>query len=98
LDVKSQHLAFFHKIFQITKIVIDVFFFDIVFFHFLIVTKSVHLRRFLAAGGSLDPVSLVRLAGFDITTDGPLNATIAYIGSLIDEICALTEELDGIRL
>ncbi len=55
-------------------------------------------KRFLAAGGSLDPVSLVRLAGFDITTDGPLNATIAYIGSLIDEICALTEELDGIRL
>ena len=39
-----------------------------------------------------------RLAGIDITGDGPLNATIDYIGSLIDEICRLTEEIDGIRV
>ena len=39
-----------------------------------------------------------RIAGFDITTDGPLNATIDYIGSVIDEICRLTEEIDGIKL
>ena len=43
-------------------------------------------------------VELVKLAGFDITTDGPLNATIDYIGSLIDEICRLTEEIDAIRV
>ena len=55
-------------------------------------------KRFLAAGGSKAPVDLAKLAGFDITTDGPLNATIDYIGSLIDEICVLTEEIDGIRL
>ena len=55
-------------------------------------------RRFLAAGGTKDPAGLARLAGFDITTDGPLNATIDYIGSLIDEICRLTEEIDGISL
>ncbi|MBR6028246.1 MAG: oligoendopeptidase F [Clostridia bacterium] len=55
-------------------------------------------KRFLAAGGTKDPAGLARLAGFDITTDGPLNATIDYIGSLIDEICRLTEEIDGISL
>ena len=55
-------------------------------------------KNFLAAGGTKDPVGLARLAGFDITTDAPLNATIDYIGSLIDEICRLTEELDGIRV
>lgn len=55
-------------------------------------------KRLLASGGSLDPVAQAALAGVDITTDKPLRATIAYIGSLIDEICALTEELDGIRV
>ena len=55
-------------------------------------------KSFLAAGGTKDPVGLAKIAGFDITTDAPLNATIDYIGSLIDEICCLTEEIDGIRL
>ncbi len=55
-------------------------------------------KKFLSAGGTEDPVGLARIAGVDITTDGPLNATIDYIGSLIDEICRLTEEIDGIRL
>ena len=55
-------------------------------------------KKFLSAGGTLPPVDLVKLAGFDITTDAPLCATIDYIGSLIDEICRLTEEIDGIRV
>ena len=55
-------------------------------------------KRFLSAGGTLDPAGLAKLAGVDVTTDGPLNATIDYIGSIIDEICRLTEELDGIML
>ena len=55
-------------------------------------------KEFLSAGGTEDPVGLARIAGVDITTDGPLNATIDYIGSLIDEICRLTKEIDGICL
>ena len=55
-------------------------------------------KTFLAAGGSDTPAEIAKAAGVDLTTDGPLNATIDYIGSLIDEICILTEELDGIRL
>ena len=55
-------------------------------------------KKFLAAGGSKDPVGMAKIAGFDITTDAPLRSTIDYIGSLIDEICSLTEEIDGIRV
>ena len=55
-------------------------------------------KKFLAAGCTQDPVGLAKIAGFDITTDAPLNATIDYIGSLIDEICRLTEEIDGIKV
>ena len=53
-------------------------------------------KNFLSAGGTLDPAGLARLAGVDITTDAPLKGTIDYIGSLIDEICRLSEEIDGI--
>ena len=55
-------------------------------------------KAFLACGGSKNPVDMAKVAGFDISTDGPLNATIDYIGSIIDEICKLTEEIDGITL
>lgn len=48
-------------------------------------------KKVLAAGGTLDPVGLAKLAGIDITTDGPLLDTIAYIGEIIDEIERLTE-------
>ena len=41
-------------------------------------------------------MGLAALAGVDISTDGPLNETIDYIGEIIDEICRLTKEIDGI--
>lgn len=34
-----------------------------------------------------------KMAGVDISTDAPLLDTIETIGSIIDEICELTEEL-----
>ncbi len=48
-------------------------------------------KKVLAAGSTLDPVGLAKLAGIDITTDGPLLDTIAYIGEIIDEIEKLTD-------
>lgn len=39
-------------------------------------------------------VELAQMAGVDITTDEPLKDTIAYIGSLIDELESLTEEIN----
>ena len=50
-------------------------------------------KRMLAAGGTKTPVELAKMAGVDITTDGALLDTIARIGAMIDEICALTEEI-----
>ncbi len=52
-------------------------------------------KKVLAAGSTLAPVELAALAGVDITTDEPLLDTIETIGGYIDEICALTEELEG---
>lgn len=52
-------------------------------------------KKVLAAGSTLDPIGLAKLAGIDITTDGPLLDTIAYIGEIIAEIESLTGELDG---
>lgn len=51
-------------------------------------------KKVLKAGGTLAPVELAALAGIDITTDQPLLDTIETIGSYIDEICRLTEELE----
>ncbi len=51
-------------------------------------------KKVLTAGGTLAPVELAALAGIDITTDAPLLDTIETIGGYIDEICALTEELE----
>ncbi len=48
-------------------------------------------KKVLAAGSTLDPVGLAKLAGIDITTDAPLLDTIAYIGEIIDEIERLTD-------
>ena len=56
-------------------------------------TKGLLLAAKLAAGSTLEPAELAKLAGIDITTDAPLLNAIAYIGELIDEIGKLTEEL-----
>ena len=50
-------------------------------------------KKVLRAGSTLDPKGLAALAGVDISTDKPLNETIEYIGSIIDEICELSEEI-----
>jgi len=52
-------------------------------------------KKVLEAGSTLNPVELAALAKVDITTDEPLKNTIAHIGNIIDEIIALTEELEA---
>ena len=51
----------------------------------------------LKAGGTKSPVELAKMAGVDITTEEPLRDTIAYIGSLIDELVLLTEEIEAVK-
>jgi oligoendopeptidase F len=52
-------------------------------------------KKVLQAGSTKDPVGLAALAGVDITGDQPLLDTIAYIGSLIDEIAEDTPDAGG---
>ncbi|SES08838.1 oligoendopeptidase F [Psychrobacillus sp. OK032] len=49
----------------------------------------------LKAGGTKSPVELAKMAGVDITTEEPLRDTISYIGSLIDELITLTDEIEN---
>ncbi|MBG3873281.1 oligoendopeptidase F [Staphylococcus xylosus] len=48
----------------------------------------------LKAGGSKSPVALADIATIDIRTDAPLKSTIGYIGSLVDELEKLTDEIE----
>ena len=52
-------------------------------------------KKVLASGGTLTPMELAKLAGVDISTDKPLLDTIEYIGSMIDEIICLTDEIEA---
>ena len=47
----------------------------------------------LKLGGSMSPVDLAKEAGVDLTTTKPISETVAFIGSLIDQIDELCEEL-----
>ena len=55
-------------------------------------------RAMLEAGSTRDPLGLAAIAGIDLPTPDALEHTIAYISGIIDEIAALTEEIDGITL
>lgn len=51
--------------------------------------------KVLQAGGTKTPAELAQMAGVDITTEEPLRNTIAYIGSLIDQLIELTEQINA---
>ena len=57
-----------------------------------------HWRAMLEAGSTRDPLGLAAIAGIDLSTPDALEHTIAYISDIIDEIAALTEEIDGTTL
>ncbi len=46
-------------------------------------------KRFLSGGGSADPISLLKLAGVDMSTPEPVNSALSLFGELIDELEAL---------
>ena len=43
-------------------------------------------KRFLASGGSADPISLLKIAGVDMSTPEPVNAALELFGRLIVEL------------
>ena len=47
-------------------------------------------KRFLSGGSSTDPISLLKLAGVDMSPPAPVDAALAMFGELVDELDALT--------
>ena len=47
-------------------------------------------KRFLSGGSSTDPISLLKLAGVDMSAPAPVDAALAMFGELVDELDALT--------
>ena len=43
-------------------------------------------KRFLSGGSSADPISLLKLAGVDMSTPEPVNSALSLFGELIDEL------------
>ena len=48
-------------------------------------------KRFLSGGSSADPISLLKLAGVDMSTPAPVDAALALFGEMVDELDTLME-------
>ena len=48
-------------------------------------------KKFLSSGGSADPISLLKIAGVDMSTPKPVNDALALFGELIDEMERLVD-------
>lgn len=48
-------------------------------------------KRFLSGGGSTDPISLLKIAGVDMSTPQPVNEALKLFGELVDEMEKLAE-------
>jgi len=46
-------------------------------------------KKFLSSGSSADPISLLKIAGVDMSTPAPINDALALFGELVDEMEAL---------
>lgn len=43
-------------------------------------------KKFLSGGGSTDPISLLKIAGVDMSTPDPVNSALQLFGELVDEM------------
>jgi len=43
-------------------------------------------KKFLSSGGSDDPISLLKIAGVDMSSPEPVNSALALFGELVDEM------------
>ena len=48
-------------------------------------------KKFLSSGSSTDPISLLKIAGVDMTTAAPINEALSLFNELIDELEELAE-------
>ena len=43
-------------------------------------------KRFLSSGGSSDPISLLKIAGVDMSSPEPVNSALKFFGELVEEL------------
>lgn len=43
-------------------------------------------KRFLSSGGSADPISLLKIAGVDMSDPAPVDAALGFFGELVEEL------------
>ena len=48
-------------------------------------------KKFLSGGSSTDPISLLKIAGVDMSTPDPVNSALALFGELVDEMETLVD-------
>ena len=48
-------------------------------------------KKFLSGGSSTDPISLLKIAGVDMSSPDPINAALALFGELVDEMESLVD-------
>ena len=46
-------------------------------------------KKFLSGGCSTDPISLLKIAGVDMSSPEPVNSALALFGELVDELAEL---------
>ncbi len=46
-------------------------------------------KKFLSSGGSADPISLLKIAGVDMSTPDPINSALKIFGENVDELAEL---------
>ena len=47
-------------------------------------------KKFLSSGGSQDPISLLKIAGVDMSSPKPVEQALEMFGQLLDEMEQLT--------
>lgn len=50
-------------------------------------------KKFLSSGGSADPISLLKIAGVDMSSPEPINSALDLFGQLINEMDAISSSL-----
>ena len=48
-------------------------------------------KKFLSGGSSTDPISLLKIAGVDMSSPDPVNSALALFGELVDEMEKLVD-------
>jgi oligoendopeptidase F len=48
-------------------------------------------KKFLSGGSSTDPISLLKIAGVDMSTPEPVNSALKMFGELVDELESLAD-------